>query len=72
MTALEARCINDAAREEQRRTMRLQRRFARANAEQVAAEWYALPDWQSEAEHAHQHREAMTPEYRAELDRGYL
>ena len=25
-----------------------------------------------EAEHARQHREAMTPEYRAELDRGYL
>lgn len=25
-----------------------------------------------EAEHARQHRESMTPEYRAELDRGYL
>lgn len=25
-----------------------------------------------EAEYARQHREAMTPEYRAELDRGYL
>ena len=25
-----------------------------------------------EAEHARQHREAMTPVYRAELDRGYL
>jgi len=66
------RSLADIEREEQRQTIRLQRRFARDNAAQIAAEWNALPDWQSEAEHARQHREAMTPEYRADLDRDYL
>jgi len=64
------RLLADIEREEQRRTMRLQRRFARDNAERIAADWNALPDWQSEAEHARQHRESMTPEYRASLWEG--
>lgn len=66
------RSLADIQREEQRRAMRLQRKFARDNAERIAAEWDALPDWQSPAERARNHLASLPLERRVMLAKEWL